>query len=194
MGFLDARYIKRRASWPVWSDSTTTPIRFQPMPKKAAVRLWHRTRTSIAGRASLVATAVLHALGLLNFATGWLDPSYAAIARKANVCEHTGATALARTTETRNPSLGLALYRELARRALRAGCWQEPRIPSDSRHLLEFRQVLLRRGKQMFGLPGCMSGSPPAGRCRPKPLSRSGPQGALGTLATPANDRLQTSY
>jgi len=73
MGFLDARYIKRRASWPVWSGSTTTPIRFQPMPKKAAVRLWHRAR-----RASLIATAVLHALGLLNFATGRLDPSYAA--------------------------------------------------------------------------------------------------------------------
>ena len=54
------------------------------MPKKAAVRLWHRAR-----RASLIATAVLHALGLLNFATGRLDPSYAAIARKANVCERT---------------------------------------------------------------------------------------------------------
>jgi hypothetical protein len=66
------------------------------MPKKAAVRLWHRAR-----RASLIATAVLHALGLLNFATGRLDPSYAAIARKANVCERTVATALARTTETR---------------------------------------------------------------------------------------------
>ena len=50
MGFLDARYLKRRASWPVWSDSTTTPIRFQPMPKKAAVRLWHLARTSIARR------------------------------------------------------------------------------------------------------------------------------------------------
>ena len=59
------------------------------MPKEAAVRLWHRARTSIARRANLVATAVLHALGLLNFATGRLDPSYAAIARKANVCERT---------------------------------------------------------------------------------------------------------
>ena len=38
-------------------------------------------------------TAVLHALGLLNFATGRLDPSYAAIAR---MCERTVATALAR--------------------------------------------------------------------------------------------------
>ena len=32
------------APWPVWSDSTTQTVRFQPMPKKAAVRLWHRAR------------------------------------------------------------------------------------------------------------------------------------------------------
>ena len=32
------------AAWPVWSGSTTTPIRFVPMAKKAAVRLWHRAR------------------------------------------------------------------------------------------------------------------------------------------------------
>ena len=32
------------AAWPVWSDSTTAPIRFQSMPKKAAVKLWHRAR------------------------------------------------------------------------------------------------------------------------------------------------------
>ena len=32
------------APWPVWSDSTTQNVRFQPMPKKAAVRLWHRAR------------------------------------------------------------------------------------------------------------------------------------------------------
>ena len=32
------------AAWPVWSDSTTQTVRFQPMPKKAAVRLWHRAR------------------------------------------------------------------------------------------------------------------------------------------------------
>ena len=30
------------APWPVWSGSTTQTIRFAPMPKKAAVRLWHR--------------------------------------------------------------------------------------------------------------------------------------------------------
>ena len=32
------------APWPVWSDSTTTPIRFAPMPKKAVIKLWHRAR------------------------------------------------------------------------------------------------------------------------------------------------------
>src|SRR4051812_39834377 len=32
------------AAWPVWSDSTTQDIRFQPMPKRSAVRLWHRAR------------------------------------------------------------------------------------------------------------------------------------------------------
>jgi hypothetical protein len=32
------------APWPMWADSTTAPIRFQLMPKKTAVRLWHRVR------------------------------------------------------------------------------------------------------------------------------------------------------
>ena len=32
------------AAWPVWSDSTRTEIKFQPMPKKVATRLWHRAR------------------------------------------------------------------------------------------------------------------------------------------------------
>ncbi|HME28061.1 MAG TPA: hypothetical protein VKI44_43195 [Acetobacteraceae bacterium] len=32
------------AAWPVWSGSITTPIRFVAMPRRAAVRLWHRAR------------------------------------------------------------------------------------------------------------------------------------------------------
>jgi hypothetical protein len=32
------------APWPVWSGSTTKPVQFAAMPKKAAVRLWHRAR------------------------------------------------------------------------------------------------------------------------------------------------------
>jgi len=91
----------------VWSGSIRQEVRFQPMPKKAAVRLWHRARdfdrqTHKAGRhggaIGHAALQVLHALifDFLNYASGRLDPSYAAIARKANLCERAVATALAK--------------------------------------------------------------------------------------------------
>ena len=91
----------------MWSGSTTTPIRFVAMPKKAAVRSGTAPATSTAARTSQAATAaplghtalaVLHALifDFLNHRTGRLDPSYAAIARKAGVCVRTVATALQR--------------------------------------------------------------------------------------------------
>jgi hypothetical protein len=102
------------------------------MPKKATVRLWHRARTSIARRASLVATAVLHALGLLNFATGRLDPSYAAIARKANVCERTVATAL-----TRLRKLGILHW---VRRCTES--WRDGRFVLDAGRSHESRAIL----------------------------------------------------
>jgi hypothetical protein len=35
---------KTHAALPVWSGSTTKEIKFQPVPKKAAVKLWHRAR------------------------------------------------------------------------------------------------------------------------------------------------------
>src|SRR3984957_4074499 len=98
------------AAWPVWSDSTTKEIRWQPMPKKAATRLWHRARdfdrqTRHKGRhggaVGHSALQVLHTLifDFLNFRSGRLDPSYAAIARKANVCERTVANAIKRLRE-----------------------------------------------------------------------------------------------
>ena len=101
---------KTHAAWPVWSDSTTKEIRFQPVPKKAAVRLWHRARDfdrqtrrkdRHGGAVGHAALQVLHALifDFLNYASGRLDPSYAAIARKANVCERTVASALKRLRE-----------------------------------------------------------------------------------------------
>jgi hypothetical protein len=37
---LGYEWPKTYAAWPVWSGSTTQDIRFQPMPKKPAVRLW----------------------------------------------------------------------------------------------------------------------------------------------------------
>ena len=77
------------------------------MPKKAATRLWHRARdfdrqtrrkARHGGAVGHSALQVLHALifDFLNFRSGRLDPSYAAIARKANVCERTVATAIQR--------------------------------------------------------------------------------------------------
>jgi hypothetical protein len=98
------------APWPVWSGSTTAPIRFAPMAKKAAVRLWHRARdfdrgTHQPGRhggsVGHAGLQVLHSLifDFLNHRTGRLDPSYEAIARKAGVCVRTVAAALKRLRE-----------------------------------------------------------------------------------------------
>jgi hypothetical protein len=86
--------LKTCAPSPVWSGSTTAEVRFQPLPKKQAVKLWHRARAyerqtrqpgrqdGALGRNGL---AVLHALifDFLDFRTGQLDPGYAAIALKA---------------------------------------------------------------------------------------------------------------
>ena len=98
------------APWPVWSGSVANPVRFAPLAKKAAVRLWHRARdldrgTHEPGRhggaVGPTGLAVLHALifDFLNHRTGRLDPSYAAIAAKAGVCVRTVATALKRLRE-----------------------------------------------------------------------------------------------
>jgi len=96
---------KTYAAWPVWRDSTTKEVRFQPMPKKAATKLWHRARafdrqSHVAGRhggaVGHAALQVLHALifDFLNYKTGQLDPSHATIARAAHVCERTVRNAL----------------------------------------------------------------------------------------------------
>jgi len=93
------------AAWPVWSGSSAGPVRFQPMPKKSAVRLWHRAREfdrtthepgRHGGKIGHAALQVLHALifDFMNYRTGRLDPSYAAIASKAGVCQRTVAKAL----------------------------------------------------------------------------------------------------
>ena len=77
------------------------------MTKKAAVRLFHRARafdrqTRRAGHhgGAVGPTALLVLQSLIvdfkNFQTGRLDPSYAAIARAANVCRRSVATAIKR--------------------------------------------------------------------------------------------------
>lgn len=87
-----------RAIWPVWRDSACKPVRFVPMAKKAAVRLFHELRrferqtrqpghqNGALGRNGL---AVAHALifDFLNFRTGRLDPSARAIAAAACISE-----------------------------------------------------------------------------------------------------------
>jgi hypothetical protein len=100
------------ASFPVWSESSAKPVQFTPLPKKAAVKLWHRARdfdrqsrkkSCHGGAVGHTGLLVLHALifDFLNFSSGRLDPSYAAIARQANVCERTVADALKRLGELR---------------------------------------------------------------------------------------------
>jgi hypothetical protein len=94
----------------VWSGSTRLKVRFQPLTRKAAARLWHRARDfdrqtrksrgtrAHGGRLGPTALQVLHTLlfDFLNFRSGQLDPSYAAIARRANLSERAVATAIQR--------------------------------------------------------------------------------------------------
>src|ERR1700689_4305360 len=88
--------LKTYAPSPVWRDSTTDDVKFQPLPKKQAVKLYHRARDferrtrqpgkqdGAIGRNGL---AVLHALifDFLDFRTGQLDPAHATIAAKAGI-------------------------------------------------------------------------------------------------------------
>jgi hypothetical protein len=77
------------------------------MPRKAAVKLWHRARDfdrqtrkpgQRGGAVGPSALQVLHALifDFLNFQTGRLDPSQKAIARQANICPRAVSDALKR--------------------------------------------------------------------------------------------------
>ena len=96
-----------RAPWPVWRNSTTSQVKWQPMPKRVATRLWHRARDfdrqtrrhgKHGGAIGHSAMQVLHTLifDFLNYSSGRLDPSWEAIAKKANVGRATVGRALAR--------------------------------------------------------------------------------------------------
>lgn len=97
---------KTYAAWPVWKDSTAQPVTFQPMPKKAAVKLWHRARDferrtrqkgGQDGRLGRNGLAVLHAFifDCLNYASGQLNPAIATIARLAAISPRSVARGLA---------------------------------------------------------------------------------------------------
>lgn len=97
---------KTYAAWPVWSDSYRNEVRFAPLPKKKALKLYHQARAwnrqkfpgRYGGTLGSAAMRVLECLifDFLNFATGRLDPGYHAIARKTGLSRSTIATALAR--------------------------------------------------------------------------------------------------
>jgi hypothetical protein len=98
---------KTYAAWPVWRDSTTAEVKFQPLPKKEAARRWHRAKrfdrqTHLPGKhGGAIGPAALEVLRVLLFefleyATGRLEPSYDAIAAKAGLCRRTVAAALRR--------------------------------------------------------------------------------------------------
>jgi hypothetical protein len=95
------------ASWPVWRDSTTAEVRFQPMPKRQAIKLWHaardferqtRQRGRQDGALGRNGLAILHALifDFLNYRSGALYPSRLAIAAKANISERSVGRGLAK--------------------------------------------------------------------------------------------------
>ena len=87
---------KTFAAWPVWKDSTTKKVKFTPLPKKRAVKLYHKARAferqtrrpgkqdGALGRNGL---AALHAMlfDFIDYATGQLDPAQQTIARAANM-------------------------------------------------------------------------------------------------------------
>ena len=79
------------APWPVWSGSTTQPVRFAPLAKKAAVRLWHRARDfdrgthqpgHHGGALGHTGLAVLHAL-IFDFAEPHHRPARSVATRRS---------------------------------------------------------------------------------------------------------------
>ena len=101
---------KTYAPNPVWSGSVAGPVKYRPLPKREAVRLYHRARafnrqTRLPGRQSGVlgrdGLAVLHALifDFLRPHTGRLDPGYKAIAYAADLSVRSVARGLRKLKE-----------------------------------------------------------------------------------------------
>src|SRR4051794_16168034 len=92
---------------PIRRDSVALPVIFQPIPRKKATAIWRKARMldmktsrkgrhgGMVGRSALTVLSVL-IFDFLDYATGRLDPSHAAIARKARMCERTVQNALNR--------------------------------------------------------------------------------------------------
>lgn len=102
--------MKTYAAWPIWSGSTMQQVSYQPMPKKQAVKLYHRARDfdrqtrqpgQHGGAIGPTALKVLETLlfDFLNFRTGQLDPAQETIAKRANLCVRSVRSGLKRLRE-----------------------------------------------------------------------------------------------
>jgi len=98
---------KTYAPFPVWSGSTTATVKFQPLPKQEAVRIFHKAREferqtrkpgKQDGDVSSAGLKILHVLlfDCLNYKTGRLDPSQKTIAYKACISERSVTRGLAK--------------------------------------------------------------------------------------------------
>lgn len=95
------------ALWPVWRDSTTQEVRYEPLSKRRAVQTWHKIRRferqtrrpghqdGIIGRNGL-AVAYTLLFDFINYATGRLDPAQITIAKQACISPRSVARGLVR--------------------------------------------------------------------------------------------------
>lgn len=100
----------RNRQMPVWANSSQRNMKFIPLPKRTAVGIWHKARAferrtrqpgkqdgKIGRNGILILQALL--FDFLNFASGRLDPSYAAIAAKAGISVRSVARGLVKLRE-----------------------------------------------------------------------------------------------
>ncbi|MGB8843364.1 MAG: hypothetical protein WCC64_20100 [Aliidongia sp.] len=140
---------------PVWRHSVAKAVRFQPMTRKEAARLWHEARRfeqatrqpgrqdGALGRNGL---AVLYVLlfDFLNYVTGRLDPAVDTIAAKANISPRSAARGLValkaagvvswvRRCVTEIGSAGRAVFRQLSNAygMLPISCWRRHQAPAE---------------------------------------------------------------
>ena len=98
------------AAWPVWRDSTTAEVKFAPLPRKKAAKLYHEARRfermtrekgkqdGALGRNGLKVLETL-IFDFLNFVSGRLDPSIESIAAKAGIGKRSASRGLAALKE-----------------------------------------------------------------------------------------------
>ena len=176
---------KTYAAWPVWRDSTTDEVKFQPLPKKEAARRWHKARAtstgrptrpgSTAGRSAAPRLQVLHVLmfDFLDYATGRLDPSYDAIARQGR-----------RVPPHRRRRAAAAQGARLAPLAapLPAGAGRQRRLPAGAGDERLCRRCRRRNGAATSSRrPAAAAGAGHMGRSpSPAPHDRAGGRGTRG--------------